>query len=147
MSRRNKFNRERCTKCGGETVWPKDLDVPRAPHVCPKLTEQATAELDRLRTERAELLRQRDESDAKLDEVLRNATPKLLAERERADKAEALIRKFVAARDEYIVAINNCHPDRPHDYWRWQGHAEARRQLGARLAELRTAAEEVRTDG
>lgn len=43
MSRRDKLNRERCTKCGGETVWPKDLDVPRAPHICPKMLSRPKA--------------------------------------------------------------------------------------------------------
>lgn len=43
------------------------------------------------------------------------------------------IADFCAARADYIEAINNCHPDNDRDYWRWQGHAESRRQLSERL--------------
>jgi hypothetical protein len=49
----------------------------------------------------------------------------------RAQMAE--VEKFAAARAEYITAINNCHPDNSADYWRWQGHAEGRRQLSQTL--------------
>lgn len=40
---------------------------------------------------------------------------------------------FCGEREQYITSINNCHPDNDRDYWRWQGHAEARRQLSERL--------------
>ena len=40
---------------------------------------------------------------------------------------------FCAERAGFITAINNCHPDNVSDYHRWQGHAEARRQLSERL--------------
>ncbi|MET9707878.1 hypothetical protein [Streptomyces griseus] len=40
---------------------------------------------------------------------------------------------FCAQRAEYITSILNCHPDNKHDYYRWQGHAESRRQLSERL--------------
>lgn len=46
---------------------------------------------------------------------------------------DATVREFCADRAEYITAINNCHPDNVVDYWRWNGHAEARRQLSERL--------------
>lgn len=45
----------------------------------------------------------------------------------------AAVEKFAAARAEYITAINNCNPDNSADYWRWQGHAEGRRQLSQTL--------------
>jgi len=57
-------------------------------------------------------------------------------EKVRADAADAdldKVRAFAADRAEYITAINNCHPDNEADYYRWQGHAEARRQLSALL--------------
>ncbi|MFF5773892.1 hypothetical protein ACFY8V_32655 [Streptomyces californicus] len=38
-----------------------------------------------------------------------------------------------AQRAEYITSILNCHPDNAHDYYRWQGHAESRRQLSQAL--------------
>ncbi|MFF8467948.1 hypothetical protein [Streptomyces griseus] len=34
---------------------------------------------------------------------------------------------------QYITSILNCHPDNAHDYNRWQGHAESRRQLSQSL--------------
>ncbi|MFD9070591.1 hypothetical protein [Streptomyces lasiicapitis] len=68
--------------------------------------------------------------------------------RDRADDAEAerdelrqqasAVSEFVAQRAEYITAINNCHPDNAAGYDRWQGHAEARRQLAEQL-DLRVA--------
>jgi len=45
----------------------------------------------------------------------------------------AVVEKFVAARAEYITAINNCAPGNFSDYHRWQGHAEGRRQLAQEL--------------
>lgn len=44
-----------------------------------------------------------------------------------------MVADFCTERAEYITAINNCHPSNMDDYWRWQGHAEARRQLAERL--------------
>lgn len=57
----------------------------------------------------------------------------LLAEIERLRAQLAAVEKFCAARAEYITAINNCPPENSHDYWRWQGHAEGRRQLSQEL--------------
>ena len=54
-------------------------------------------------------------------------------ENARLTERMADVEKFVAARAEYITAINNCHPDNSADYWRWQGHAEGRRQLSQTL--------------
>jgi len=49
------------------------------------------------------------------------------------EQRETAVAEFVAKRAEYITAIRNCHPDNGHDYDRWQGHAEARRQLAKLL--------------
>lgn len=49
------------------------------------------------------------------------------------ERQAAAVAEFVAARAEYITAIRNCHPDNGHDYDRWQGHAESRRQLAETL--------------
>jgi hypothetical protein len=51
----------------------------------------------------------------------------------RLRKRLAIVEKFVADRAGYITAIRNCHPDNQHDYDRWQGHAESRRQLAEQL--------------
>ncbi|MFY0511839.1 hypothetical protein ACOMD4_15855 [Streptomyces anulatus] len=40
---------------------------------------------------------------------------------------------FCAQRAECVTSILNCHPDNAHDYYRWQGHAESRRQLSQSL--------------
>lgn len=45
----------------------------------------------------------------------------------------AIVADFCAERAGFITAINNCHPDSVADYYRWQGHAEARRHLSERL--------------
>lgn len=44
-----------------------------------------------------------------------------------------VVERFCAERAEYITSILNCHPDNYPDYHRWQGHAEARRQLSKKL--------------
>jgi hypothetical protein len=49
------------------------------------------------------------------------------------EQQAAKVAEFVAARAEVITAIRNCHPDNAHDYHRWQGHAESRRQLAETL--------------
>lgn len=51
----------------------------------------------------------------------------------RLRRFQAVVESFITERSNYITAIENCAPDNNADYWRWQGHAEARRQL---LAEL-----------
>ncbi|MEU0467256.1 hypothetical protein ABZ215_24915 [Amycolatopsis sp. NPDC006131] len=43
------------------------------------------------------------------------------------------VAEFCDERADYITSIENCHPDNDRDYWRWQGHAEARRQLSQKL--------------
>lgn len=54
----------------------------------------------------------------------------LLAALETADGVIRKVEKFITARTEYITALNNSRGgDVNHDYWRWQGGAEARRQL------------------
>jgi hypothetical protein len=53
------------------------------------------------------------------------------AESDEARKQMAKVAEFAAKRAEYIDAINSCHNDA--DYWRWQGQAEARRQLSEEL--------------
>lgn len=55
------------------------------------------------------------------------------AERDEARAQLSTVAEFVAKRAEYITAINNCSPNNRHDYNRWQGHAESRRQLAQQL--------------
>jgi hypothetical protein len=73
----------------------------------------------------AELEAERHTTNEALDDAIQ-----ALRQRQRQD---AVVAQFVADRAEYITAIRNCHPDRPHDYDRWQGHAESRRQLAQLL--------------
>lgn len=43
-----------------------------------------------------------------------------------------IVEDFINERAEYVRVLKQCqHADA--DYWRWQGHAEARRQLRERL--------------
>lgn len=63
------------------------------------------------------------------NEALSDAAEALRVSRDR----DAVVAEFVADRASYITAINNCHPDNDHDYDRWQGHAESRRQLAQEL--------------
>lgn len=69
-------------------------------------------------------------------DVLSNVTlaaNEMAREIEELRKRLAIVEKFVADRADYITAIRNCHPDNQHDYDRWQGHAESRRQLAEQL--------------
>jgi hypothetical protein len=50
-------------------------------------------------------------------------------ELERLCRFSRIVEGFITQRAGYINAIENCAPDNTTDYWRWQGHAEARRQL------------------
>ena len=45
------------------------------------------------------------------------------------DRLQRLLQAFINERPQYITALKNCSPENTADYWRWQGHAEARRQL------------------
>ncbi|WP_060888693.1 hypothetical protein [Streptomyces scabiei] len=70
------------------------------------------------------------------NEALSDAAEQLRVDRDRIaelEKRDAIVAEFVAARAEVITAIRNCHPDNGHDYDRWQGHAESRRQLAESL--------------
>jgi hypothetical protein len=62
---------------------------------------------------------------------MRNHLPALLDAAEKAARLEATIAEFINQRVEYVNACRNANAD--HDYYRWQGGAEARRQLAQRL--------------
>lgn len=49
--------------------------------------------------------------------------------------AEQVVADFIAQREEYIRVLKQT-VNANHDYYRWQGHAEARRQLRDKLAAL-----------
>lgn len=42
---------------------------------------------------------------------------------------QKVVSKFLDERDQVMTAIRNCPATNMEDYWRWQGHAEARRVL------------------
>jgi predicted HicB family RNase H-like nuclease len=69
------------------------------------------------------------EAPERADMVMTVVQPEL----DRLRAQVAAVEKFCAARAEYITAINNCSPENSHDYWRWQGLAEGRRQLSQEL--------------
>ncbi|MFH9368110.1 hypothetical protein ACH4K8_20810 [Streptomyces anulatus] len=94
--------------------------------------DRHAAKVAELRAERAQL--QDDITGACLarhEEEQENARLRArVAELEaQAEKVTA----FCAQRAEYVTSILNCHPDNAHDYFRWQGHAAARRQLSQAL--------------
>jgi len=72
-------------------------------------------------------------ADAEFIAHAREDVPALLAEVDRLRAELDKVTAFCAQRAEYVTSILNCHPDNKHDYYRWQGHAESRRQLSERL--------------
>lgn len=50
-----------------------------------------------------------------------------------SDTLQSVVTKFLDQREEYVRVLRQC-VDADADYHRWQGHAEARRQLRDRLA-------------
>ncbi|GGY81407.1 hypothetical protein GCM10010327_10100 [Streptomyces nitrosporeus] len=104
------------------------------------------AEVERLRAEVSDLAsavtgaclaRYEEEQDAdRLRVALASAQRGRRELRGRVAELEAQSEKvlaFCAQRAEYITSILNCHPNNKRDYNRWQGHAEARRQLSQSL--------------
>ncbi|MFD6180117.1 hypothetical protein [Streptomyces goshikiensis] len=53
----------------------------------------------------------------------------VVALREQLSKVTA----FCAQRAEYVTNLRDCGPNADHDYYRWSGHAAARRQLSQLL--------------
>ncbi|WP_127468618.1 hypothetical protein [Streptomyces sp. B27] len=70
------------------------------------------------------------------EHLMADLAPEVEALHARIAELEAQAEKvaaFAAQRAEYVTSILNCHPDNKHDYYRWQGHAESRRQLSQSL--------------
>ncbi len=61
-----------------------------------------------------------------VDPALTNCEPAPVASREQ------IVADFIAQREEYVRVLKQC-VDADADYHRWQGHAEARRQLRDKL--------------
>ncbi|MGW1930438.1 hypothetical protein [Streptomyces sp. NPDC001919] len=83
----------------------------------------------------AEVTRLREERHS-TNEALSDAAETIRVQRDRIAELEAAaaqVAKFCAARAEYVDNINNCSPSNDRDYWRWNGHAESRRQLSQLL--------------
>ncbi|MFF7851872.1 hypothetical protein ACFZDF_30435 [Streptomyces sp. NPDC007910] len=78
------------------------------------------------------LLAERHSTNEALDDAVQ-----ALKERDlRIAELEAAAEKvagFCAQRAEYVNNLRNCNPNADHDYYRWTGHAEARRQLSQLL--------------
>jgi hypothetical protein len=62
------------------------------------------------------------------DEAIRVAAE----QRTELDALRGLVDEFCGEREQYITAIKNGPRGRRAEYHRWQGHAEARRQLSER---------------
>lgn len=101
-------------------------------HDCPPPNESPMQAVTRFAVRLMEAERQVAELEAERHSTNEALDDAVQALRERGQR-EAIVAEFVAARAGYIVAIRNCHPDNGHDYDRWQGHAEARRQLAGLL--------------
>ena len=63
----------------------------------------------------------------------RDDVPQLLALVTQLREQLAKVADFAAKRAEYVTNLRHCSPTNNRDYYRWQGHAEARRQLSQLL--------------
>ncbi|MFC9700868.1 hypothetical protein ACFTWD_09275 [Streptomyces sp. NPDC056943] len=97
-----------------------------------KWLEQEQGVTQQLRVQVDELLKERQSTNEALDDAVKA----LRVQRDRIAELEAAaaqVARFCAARAKYVDNINNCSPSNDRDYWRWNGHAEARRQLSQLL--------------
>ncbi|MCX4540457.1 hypothetical protein [Streptomyces sp. NBC_01565] len=105
---------------------------PCAEHHPATVAARLVEENERLRARVAELEAERHSTN----EALSDAAEALRVNRDRIVELEAATEKvagFCAQRAEYVTNLRNCNPNADHDYYRWSGHAEARRQLSQRL--------------
>lgn len=51
------------------------------------------------------------------------------------DELRARVGSFLDERPQFVAAMEHCSKSRTSDYYRWAGHAEARRTLAVRLAD------------
>lgn len=118
---------EKCLSSGGLSMGDWDMAglETALPAVLALWERMRGGELVALRSQVAELLAERHSTNEALDDAVQALREK--------EKREAIVAEFAADRAGYIVAIRNCHPDNGHDYDRWQGHAESRRQLSEAL--------------
>jgi hypothetical protein len=98
--------------------------------VSSRVSSQARDDLDRALWQGRTL---RGLADAASPQTRRELVDTIIAAGWRPPLPDDVVRDFCAERAGFITAINNCHPDNDRDYWRWQGHAESRRQLSERL--------------
>jgi hypothetical protein len=107
-----KSHRAEAVKVSALADWPLD-EYELMKQV---LTDSAVllAEVTRLRAERHAT-----------NEALDDAVREVAQLRTAAEKVAG----FCAQRAEYVTNLRNCNPNADHDYYRWTGHAEARRQL------------------
>ncbi|MER6778411.1 MULTISPECIES: hypothetical protein [unclassified Streptomyces] len=77
-----------------------------------------------------------DEARLRAENATRTAQREIERLRARVEALSAASEKvaaFCAQRAEYVTNLRNCSPTNDRDYYRWSGHAEARRQLSQRL--------------
>lgn len=99
-------------------------------HDVQRIARDRTAEARGRAADQARLREELASANASLD----TAAKALRAKDQRIAELEtqaAKVAEFVAARAEYVTAIRETRND--HDYERWQGHAESRRQLAETL--------------
>lgn len=81
------------------------------------------------------------DADAEFIAAARSLVPDLVAEIDRLQAQADVMHRCIAERPQFLTAIKNCAPDNDSDYWRWQAHAEVRRQLAESLAALEVTGE------
>ncbi|MFB7605221.1 hypothetical protein [Streptomyces gardneri] len=74
-----------------------------------------------------------DGAQAELAEQAADEVDQLRARVAELEAAAEKVAGFCAQRAEYVTNLRECSPTNKRDYYRWSGHAEARRQLSQLL--------------
>lgn len=119
--------------CACGAARPEEPDAaPSRPPVAPEEHAETVRELERVRGQLADAVEMVKLCSGHPD-AGQPSHADMIAAAARPPADNDQVTEFCAERAQYITSIENCHPDNARDYYRWQGHAEARRQLAQRL--------------
>ena len=111
---------------------PYRADISGIDHPDARFIAAAREDVPALLAEVQRLREERHSTNEALDDAVREAAA-LRARVAELEVAAEKVAGFCAQRAEYVDNLRNCAPSNDRDYYRWSGHAEARRQLSELL--------------